>query len=91
MAAQLDDQRDLIGNARSNNGQLLSLIAELYELRESYDALGLADDSILDDAALIPLGTTRADLRAARATWDMVLVLFSGAQLDRLTRFARGI
>lgn len=90
MPTTLDDQRDFIGNARSNNGQLLTLVAELFELREDYDQLGLADDTILSDEALRPLGTTRDDLRGARDTWDVLLALIAGQHLDRLSRFARG-
>lgn len=91
MTTPLDDQRDLIGNLRSDGGVLLTIIESIVESRQQYDRLGLADDSVLQDAALIPLGTTRADLRSAILAIDALLMLLAQGHADRLERFARGV
>jgi hypothetical protein len=90
---RLEEQRALIGQLRSDCGFLLTTIESLQELRAAYDRTHLDDDAILDDGALIPLGTTRAgaDLRAAIVALD---ALFAGVAVSTrapLERFGRGV
>ncbi len=86
----LDEQRAIVGQARSSIGFLLTTLEELNEVFRAYDDAHLDDDDNLDDAALIPLGTTRADLRSAISSYDIVVMLLAQGHADNLRRFARG-
>jgi hypothetical protein len=87
---EIDEQRALIGQLRSDCGFLLTALESLTALRPVYDQLQLDDDTILDDQALIPLGTHRAALRQAIGSLDELAVLLTRGHGDRLARFARG-
>jgi hypothetical protein len=86
---QTDQQRRVITQTRSTVATLLDTFDSVAAERSTYNNLGLADDTILDDSAFAGTGTTKADYRAAIVSIDALLALLKQGHGTNLEKFAR--
>jgi hypothetical protein len=86
---QTAQQRRIVQETQGDVNTMLGALDRLTARRISYDRLGLADDSILTDAAFDGTGITKADYRAAVLSIDAIFQLLTTGHGTNLEKFAR--
>jgi hypothetical protein len=86
---QTAQQRRIVQETQGDVNTMLGALDRLTAKRITYDRLGLADDSILTDAAFDGTGVTKADYRAAILSIDAIFDLLTAGHGTNLEKFAR--
>lgn len=86
---EIDQQRRVINDTRSDVAQLLSLLSSLQMRAQTYTRLGYGDDQFLADDAFEGTGTDKVSYRSAITTLGNIDALLTAGNGKNLETFAR--
>lgn len=86
---QIDQQQRVIMATKQRVEQLLNAISATQQSADTYNRIGLSDNTILADESFIGTGTTRAQYRDAITSIGALQTLLGQGHGTQLEKFAR--